>query len=52
MRIGLLARSGVSVSAFVDEGDRLIARLQPVGGVGPDSNGECRDPGSGACEAL
>jgi ketosteroid isomerase-like protein len=31
MRIGLLARSEVSVSAFVEEGDRVIAHVHRVG---------------------
>ena len=31
MRIGLLANSEVSVSAFVEEGDRVIARVHRVG---------------------
>ncbi len=31
MRIGLLANSKVSVSAFVEEGDRVIAQVHPVG---------------------
>jgi ketosteroid isomerase-like protein len=30
MRIGLLANSEVSVSAFVEEGDRVIARVHRV----------------------
>ena len=31
MRIGLLANSEVSVSAFVEEGDRVIAHVHRVG---------------------
>ncbi len=31
MRIGLLANSKVSVSAFVEEGDRVIAHVHPLG---------------------
>ncbi|HXD63406.1 MAG TPA: ankyrin repeat domain-containing protein [Solirubrobacteraceae bacterium] len=31
MRIGLLANGEVSVSAFVEEGDRVIAHVHPVG---------------------
>jgi ankyrin repeat protein/ketosteroid isomerase-like protein len=31
MRIGLLANSKVSVSAFVEEGDRVVAHVHPVG---------------------
>jgi ketosteroid isomerase-like protein len=31
IRIGLLARSEVSVSAFVEEGDRVLARVRRVG---------------------
>jgi len=31
MRIGLLANSKVSVSAFVEEGDRVIAHVHRVG---------------------
>jgi ketosteroid isomerase-like protein len=37
MRIGLLARSEVSVSAFVEEGDRVLAHVHRIGGdeLGP-----------------
>jgi hypothetical protein len=37
MRIGLLANRRVSVSAFVEEGDRVIAHVHRVGGddLGP-----------------
>jgi ketosteroid isomerase-like protein len=37
MRIGLLANRGVSVSAFVEEGDRVLAHVHRVGGdeLGP-----------------
>ena len=32
MRIGWLANGEVSVSAFVEEGDRVLAHVHPVGG--------------------
>lgn len=36
MRVGLLARDGVSVSAFVEEGDRVLAHVHAASGAAAD----------------